>query len=77
MTAPTPSTDNTDDDTERFLCRDEVCELAGLSYVTIWDLIRRGAFPPARRISRNRVAWLQSEVIAWMRSRPVQTLKPL
>lgn len=69
-------TDNTDNDTERFLSREEVCALVCLSYPTVWELIRRKAFPPARKLSRNRVAWLKSEIVGWMRSRPVQTLKP-
>jgi prophage regulatory protein len=67
---------NTTDDNERLLSRAQVCALVGLSYGTVWDLIRRGAFPPARRISRNRVAWLQSEILEWARTRPVQTYKP-
>ena len=70
-----PSPTDTDPD-EAFLSRGRVCELVGLSYPTIWELIRRRAFPPARKISRNRVAWLKSEITAWMRSRPCQTVKP-
>ena len=70
-----PSTDDNDLD-EAFLSRKQVCAIVGLSYVSVWELIRRRAFPPARKISRNRVAWLRSEIIAWMRSRPIQTYKP-
>jgi prophage regulatory protein len=63
-------------DTERFLSRDEVCQIVNLSYATVWDLLRRNGFPPARRISRNRVGWLQSEISQWMRTRPIQNYKP-
>ena len=66
---------DTDDDLERFLSREEVCQPVSLSYVTIWELIRRKAFPPARKISCNRVGWLKSEVTEWMRSRPCQVYK--
>jgi predicted DNA-binding transcriptional regulator AlpA len=68
----------TDDDDERFLSRKQICALTGLCYPTVWDLMRREdcAFPPARRISKTRVGWLRSEVLAWMRSRPVQNYKP-
>ena len=65
-----------DDGEECFLSRKQLCAMVGLSYPSIWELIRRGAFPPARRISRARVAWLRSEIIAWMKSRPVQSYKP-
>jgi len=35
------------------------------------DLQRAGRFPQARQLSTNRVAWLQSEIIAYLESRPV------
>jgi predicted DNA-binding transcriptional regulator AlpA len=75
MTAQQLFTD-TDDDYECFLSRRQICTITGLSYPIVWDLIRRGAFPPARKISRARVAWLRSEISEWMRSRPVQNYKP-
>ena len=65
----------TDDDDEAFLPRKQVCALTNLCYPTLWQMICDHEFPPARRISRNRVGWLKSEVLAWMRSRPVQTYK--
>lgn len=41
----------------------------GLSRSTIWRLERAGSFPRHRRISRNAVAWLETEVADWMRSK--------
>lgn len=43
----------------------------GISRTTIWRLERAGEFPPRRRIGANAVGWLRSEVVSWMRSRPV------
>src|ERR1700724_1028749 len=37
---------------------------------TIWGLERAGAFPRRRQITANKVAWLESEVDAWIASRP-------
>jgi predicted DNA-binding transcriptional regulator AlpA len=35
------------------------------------DLQRRGQFPQARQLSPNRIAWLESEILEWVASRPV------
>jgi predicted DNA-binding transcriptional regulator AlpA len=72
---PPPFIPATDDDLERFLSRDEVCALVNLSYPTVWSMMCEGTFPVARRTSRNRVAWIRSEVLRWMRSRPPQSYK--
>ena len=44
-------------------------ERIGLSRSTIWRLERRGEFPKHRRISANAVAWIDEEVMTWIRSR--------
>ena len=44
-------------------------ERTGLSRSTIWRLERHGDFPKHRRISANAVAWVEEEVITWIRSR--------
>jgi prophage regulatory protein len=44
----------------------------GLSRSTIYAYIATGAFPVQRRLGRRRVAWLSSEVKAWITSRPRQ-----
>jgi predicted DNA-binding transcriptional regulator AlpA len=36
-----------------------------------WQMERDGQFPRRRRISANRVAWLESEIIEWIRTREV------
>jgi prophage regulatory protein len=44
-----------------------VRERTGLSRSTIWRLEQRGSFPRHRRISANAVAWLEEDVVAWIR----------
>ena len=47
----------------------EIKKLTGLSRSTIWKMEKTGRFPRRRLISTNRVAWLESEVHDWIRSR--------
>lgn len=42
----------------------------GLSRSTLYAYIATGAFPAQRRLGPRRVAWLASEVDAWIASRP-------
>jgi prophage regulatory protein len=43
----------------------------GLSRTTIYECVSRGLFPRQRHLGPRRVAWLASEVRAWMASRPI------
>ena len=45
----------------------------GLSRSTVYAYIAAGSFPMQRRLGRRRVAWLASEVRAWIMSRPRQS----
>lgn len=54
---------------ERFLRLPEVMHLCGLSRSTIYDLISRNAFPQQVSLGGKNVAWVQSEVSAWMAGR--------
>jgi len=45
----------------------------GLSRSTIYAYIATGMFPMQRRLGRRRVAWLSTEVKAWITSRPRQS----
>jgi prophage regulatory protein len=47
----------------------------GLSRASIYRYAARGLFPARRRIGPGRVAWLASEVLAWMESRPRTRLR--
>ena len=56
---------------DRLLRQAEVMRMTGLSRTGIWELERRGEFPRRRRVGARNVAWLESELLEWMRSRPV------
>lgn len=57
---------------ERFLRLPEVIHQCGLSRSTLYDLIARNAFPAQVSLGGKNVAWLQSEVTAWMAERVAQ-----
>ena len=51
-------------------CR-KVMDRTGLSRTTLWRLERARAFPPRRRLTSNRVGWIETEIEEWLRSRPL------
>lgn len=55
--------------TGAFLRLPEVMHLCGLSRSTIYELIRKGEFPPQVSLGGKNVAWLHSEITAWMAGR--------
>ncbi len=55
--------------TDRFIREPECKRITGLSRTTRWRLERERLFPRRRAISRNAVAWLESEVQDWLQSR--------
>jgi prophage regulatory protein len=60
----------------RLLSKPEVMDLTGLSYPTIWAWMRAGKFPRSRDVG-GRIAWLESELAAWITDLPVKQLKRL
>jgi prophage regulatory protein len=46
-----------------------VRDRTGLSRSTIWRLERTGAFPKHHRISANAVAWVEQDVVDWMKAK--------
>lgn len=56
---------------DRFLREREVHHLTGLSRTTRWRLENAGKFPRRRQISTNAVAWLESEVLEWIKDKAV------
>ena len=42
----------------------------GLSRPSIYRYMKRGLFPQSRRIGPNRVAWLASDILAWIEACP-------
>jgi prophage regulatory protein len=47
-----------------------VTQKTGLSRASIYRYVGRNLFPPSRRIGPGRIAWLASDVVVWMHSRP-------
>ena len=68
----------TDVPTEAAISRDDdemwglkaVVAKTGLSRSTLYAYVAIGLFPKQRRLGVRRVAWLASEVRAWIASRP-------
>jgi predicted DNA-binding transcriptional regulator AlpA len=58
----------------RLLPWSQVRIIAGLSRTTIWRLQKTGDFPASVQVSRNRVGWWQSELLAWKRARTPRRL---
>ena len=56
---------------DRLLRRTEVEELAGLSRSSIYRLMGEEKFPQRVLVGRKAVRWRESEILAWMSSRPV------
>ena len=59
---------------DRLIFRGELLDIVGVSYVTVWSWMRAGTFPRGRHIG-GRTAWIESEVAAWIASRPIRRLK--
>ena len=68
----------TDVDSEKTTDREEVemwglktvVAKTGLSRSTLYAYVSIGLFPKQRRLGVRRIAWLASDVRAWMASRP-------
>lgn len=53
----------------RLIRRPEVLERVGLSSSTLYEMTAAGEFPAPIPIGRQAVAWLDSEVDAWIKQR--------
>ncbi len=60
---------------DRLLSKAEVLQITGLSYPTIWAMMRRGEFPRSVEITLNRIAWHESDIISWKEVLPQRRLK--
>jgi predicted DNA-binding transcriptional regulator AlpA len=58
----------------RLISKPELLERLGVSYPTLWNWMRRGTFPRSRQLG-GKVAWIESEVEAWIAALPVRRLK--
>jgi predicted DNA-binding transcriptional regulator AlpA len=57
-----------------FLSKKEVLRRITVTGPTLWNWCRTGKFPMPRCIG-SRTVWLESEVLAWMNSRPTPNYK--
>ena len=54
---------------EKIIMLPQVREIVSYSASHLWRLERAGQFPKRVRLGGNRVAWVQSEVSAWVESK--------
>jgi prophage regulatory protein len=59
----------------KFLRIAQVMQLTGLSRMTIYRLELAGEFPKRRQLSKNSVAWLDTDIVQWAESRPISRLR--
>ena len=66
-------------DSIRLIYKPELLALVGVSYGSIFAWMRRGKFPLAREIGpggrSTRIAWIESEIMAWLAARPQRRMK--
>jgi predicted DNA-binding transcriptional regulator AlpA len=63
----------------RLIYKPELLRVVGASYSSIFAWMRAGKFPLAREIGPGgrscKIAWLESEVIAWLANRPPRHMR--
>ena len=57
---------------ERFIRKPELLKLLGVSYPTIWRMMKDEEFPKPYKITKRSIGWLSSEVEAWIESTKCQ-----
>ena len=62
-------------DSARLILKPELLQRVGLSYTTIYNLMRKGRFPRSVTLTDDRVAWHEHEVNEWVQTLPRQRLK--
>lgn len=64
-----PSPQNASTPPERFLRLAEVKLRTGLAQTTIYEAVRKATFPAPIPLPGGRVAWLESEISEWQKTR--------
>ena len=54
--------------------RPDLLRRTGLSYPTVWRMMREGKFPRGRAVG-GKTAWLESEIDNWIAALPERRLK--
>lgn len=60
-------------DTPRLVRKPEALRMLGLGNTAFHDLVRSGEIAPPVRLTKRAVAWRESDLIAWINTRPVVT----
>jgi prophage regulatory protein len=55
----------------------EVMRRTGLNSSTIYELIRKGAFPKWAELPKIASGWLKTDIEAWLASRPDPSTEPI
>lgn len=58
---------------ERVLRLREVLQRTGCGKSSFYEMLNNNEFPPGIRVTRRNRGWLESEVEAWIKSRPAAT----
>ena len=58
----------------RLLSKREVLGIVGVSYPTIWSMMRANTFPRSRVVG-GKSMWLSTDIEAWLATLPVRKLK--
>ena len=59
----------------RLMLKPEVLALIGVSYPTLWLWMREGKFPRSRVLGDQKIAWLSTEIEAYIANLPISELK--
>ncbi|HHW7447199.1 DNA-binding protein [Pasteurella multocida] len=54
---------------ERFIKLEEVMHITGLKRTTIYNRMNADEFPKNIKLGHNNIAWLESEIRAWMQEK--------
>jgi prophage regulatory protein len=54
---------------QELLRRKQILELLGVSHSTLYSWMDAGKFPRPIRIGENSIAWLRTEIEAWLEQR--------
>jgi predicted DNA-binding transcriptional regulator AlpA len=57
------------------LDKHEITAITGTSFVTVWDWMRKGKFPPGITVV-GKTKWRASEIADWLGNLPLARLKP-
>ena len=62
---------NTENTTQlpRYISRNQLMDITGLSSPTLWRLVQRGDLPRPVQLTTGRVAWSEDVIRAWLESR--------